>query len=133
MMVTRKEEGQMTKVAAGITTSLDGYITGPNDGPGRGLGGGGERLHYWVFGGPWSYDEGAEGRADARGQGVPRPGNSSRRCRGRWPQHVRGSGGVGRPQSVIASCDDRRQLAESPPPPRTPAPPTRPRVLTSRG
>ena len=25
----------MTKVAAGITTSLDGYITGPDDGPGR--------------------------------------------------------------------------------------------------
>jgi dihydrofolate reductase len=47
----------MTKVAAGITTSLDGYITGPNDGPGRGLGEGGERLHYWVFGGPWSYEE----------------------------------------------------------------------------
>jgi dihydrofolate reductase len=47
----------MTKVAAGITISLDGYITGPNDGPGRGLGDGGERLHYWVFGGPWSYDE----------------------------------------------------------------------------
>jgi dihydrofolate reductase len=47
----------MTKVAAGITTSLDGYIAGPNDGPGRGLGDGGERLHYWVFGGPWSYDE----------------------------------------------------------------------------
>ena len=23
----------MAKVAAGITTSLDGYITGPNDGP----------------------------------------------------------------------------------------------------
>jgi len=47
----------MTKVAAGITTSLDGYIAGPNDGPGRGLGEGGERLHYWVFGGAWSYDE----------------------------------------------------------------------------
>jgi dihydrofolate reductase len=47
----------MTKVSAGITTSLDGYITGPNDGPGRGLGDGGERLHYWVFGGPWSYEE----------------------------------------------------------------------------
>jgi hypothetical protein len=53
----------MTKVAAGITTSLDGYITGPNDGPGRGLGDGGERLHYWVFGGPWSYAEvAAEGK-----------------------------------------------------------------------
>jgi dihydrofolate reductase len=53
----------MTKVTAGITTSLDGYITGPNDGPGRGLGEGGERLHYWVFGGPWSYDEEPKGEA----------------------------------------------------------------------
>jgi dihydrofolate reductase len=53
----------MTKVAAGITISLDGYITGPNDGPGRGLGDGGERLHYWVFGGPWSYDEDPRGEA----------------------------------------------------------------------
>lgn len=47
----------MTKVLAGITTSLDGYTTGPNDGPGCGLGEGGERLHYWVFGGPWTYDD----------------------------------------------------------------------------
>jgi dihydrofolate reductase len=53
----------MTKVAAGITTSLDGYISGPNDGPGRGLGDGGERLHYWVFGGPWSYQEEPTGEA----------------------------------------------------------------------
>ncbi len=51
----------MTKVIAGITISLDGYITGPHDGPGHGLGDGGERLHYWVFGGPWSYDVGARG------------------------------------------------------------------------
>jgi dihydrofolate reductase len=57
MMVTTKEALSMTKVAAGITTSLDGYITGPNDGPGLGLGEGGERLHHWVFGGPWTYDE----------------------------------------------------------------------------
>ena len=47
----------MTKVVAGITTSLDGYITGPNDGPGRGLGDNGEQLHYWVFGEPWTYDK----------------------------------------------------------------------------
>jgi len=45
----------MSKVVAGITTSVDGYITGPDDGPGKGLGEGGERLHYWVFGGPWRY------------------------------------------------------------------------------
>src|SRR5437773_3601354 len=51
----------MQKVVAGITTSLDGYVAGPDDGPGRGLGEGGERLHYWVFGGPWTYDEDALG------------------------------------------------------------------------
>ena len=55
----------MSKVIAGITTSVDGYITGPNDGPGKGLGEGGERLHYWVFGGPWTYDGGPKGDASA--------------------------------------------------------------------
>jgi dihydrofolate reductase len=54
----------MTKVAAGITVSLDGYVAGPNDRPGRGLGDGGERLHYWVFGGPWTYED------DPRGEPV---------------------------------------------------------------
>jgi dihydrofolate reductase len=53
----------MGKVIAGITTSVDGYITGPDDGPGRGLGVGGEALHKWVFGGPWSYDSGPKGEA----------------------------------------------------------------------
>jgi len=53
----------MTRVVAAITISLDGYITGPNDGPGRGLGDGGERLHYWVFGGPWSYEADRSGEA----------------------------------------------------------------------
>jgi dihydrofolate reductase len=51
----------MSKVIAGITMSVDGYITGPDDGPGCGLGVGGERLHYWVFGGPWSYDSPGRG------------------------------------------------------------------------
>ena len=46
----------MTKVLAGITTSVDGYVAGPDDRPGQGLGEGGERLHYWVFGGPWSQE-----------------------------------------------------------------------------
>ena len=53
----------MTKITAGITVSLDGYVTGPNDGPGRGLGEDGERLHYWVFGGPWSYGREESGEA----------------------------------------------------------------------
>lgn len=56
----------MSKVIAGITTSVDGYVTGPDDGPGCGLGVGGERLHYWVFGGPWSY--GSEPRGGPVGE-----------------------------------------------------------------
>jgi hypothetical protein len=58
-----KEGDLMTKVIAGVTTSLDGYITGLHDEPGRGLGDGGERLHYWVFGGPWSYEVKAHSEA----------------------------------------------------------------------
>jgi dihydrofolate reductase len=51
----------MSKMVALITTSVDGYITGPHDGPGCGLGVGGERLHNWVFGGTWHYDSGERG------------------------------------------------------------------------
>jgi dihydrofolate reductase len=54
----------MTKIIAAITISVDGYITGPDDGPEQGLGEGGERLHYWVFGGPWTYESGARGEPD---------------------------------------------------------------------
>ena len=57
------EAGYRGDVSRSVYLSLDGYVTGPNDGPGRGLGDGGERLHYWVFGGPWSYDREPEGEA----------------------------------------------------------------------
>jgi len=56
----------MAKVLAGITTSVDGYIAAPGDGPGRGLGVGGERLHEWVFGGPWRYED--ERRGEPEGE-----------------------------------------------------------------
>jgi dihydrofolate reductase len=46
----------MAKVVAAITQSVDGYVTGPDDRAGQGLGVGGERLHYWVMGGPWTYE-----------------------------------------------------------------------------
>jgi dihydrofolate reductase len=52
----------MSKVVALITMSVDGYVTGPNDGPGCGLGVGGERLHNWVFGGTWHYDTSERGQ-----------------------------------------------------------------------
>ncbi len=54
------------KVVASITVSIDGYVAGPDDGPGCGLGVGGERLHHWVFGGPWTYD--SPGRGEAVGE-----------------------------------------------------------------
>lgn len=39
----------MTKVYSHISMSLDGFVTGPNEGVGNGLGDGGERLHDWSF------------------------------------------------------------------------------------
>jgi dihydrofolate reductase len=54
----------MATIVAAITMSVDGYITGPDDGPEKGLGEGGERLHYWVFGGPWSYEHGPRGEPE---------------------------------------------------------------------
>src|SRR4051812_50045077 len=46
----------MSEVVLDITMSLDGFVAAPNDVSGRGLGENGEVLHYWVFGGPWTYD-----------------------------------------------------------------------------
>jgi dihydrofolate reductase len=56
----------MAKIVAAITMSVDGYITGPDDGPGNGLGEGGERLHYWVFGGPWTYENEPQGEPEGK-------------------------------------------------------------------
>ena len=41
----------MAKSVLYMSMSLDGFISGPDDGPGNGLGSGGHRLHEW-FGGP---------------------------------------------------------------------------------
>jgi dihydrofolate reductase len=40
----------MGKVRFDISVSLDGFVAGPNDGVGNGLGDGGEALHDWVVG-----------------------------------------------------------------------------------
>jgi dihydrofolate reductase len=39
----------MTKVVADISVSLDGFVTGPDPGVGRGLGRGGAGLHTWAL------------------------------------------------------------------------------------
>ncbi len=45
----------MEKVAMGLSMSLDGFIAGPNDGPERPLGEGGERLFAWYSSGDTEY------------------------------------------------------------------------------
>ena len=41
----------MSKVVLYMSMSVDGFITGPDDGPEHGLGVGGERLHDWLSAG----------------------------------------------------------------------------------
>ena len=41
----------MGKVIFNMTTSLDGFVAGPNDNPENGLGDGGEALFHWYFSG----------------------------------------------------------------------------------
>src|SRR5215218_5481654 len=50
-----------------MSMSLDGFIAGPNEGPGNGLGDGGERLHEWVLSGD---DSGASGPPGLASGGV---------------------------------------------------------------
>jgi dihydrofolate reductase/uncharacterized protein YndB with AHSA1/START domain len=47
----RLERICMSKSVLYMSMSLDGFITGPDDGLDQGLGAGGERLHEWL--GPW--------------------------------------------------------------------------------
>jgi dihydrofolate reductase len=52
----------MGKVLVDITTSLDGFVAGPKDGPELPLGEGGERLHEWVYGlASWREPHGLDG------------------------------------------------------------------------
>jgi hypothetical protein len=55
----------MTQVYFHISMSLDGFVTGPNEGVGNGMGDGGERLHGWMF--------------DAKTEAAPRSSTSSMR------------------------------------------------------
>ena len=48
--------GSDVTTIASLSMSVDGFVAGPDDRPGQGLGVGGERLHHRVFGGPWTYD-----------------------------------------------------------------------------
>ena len=54
----------MSKVVLYMSMSVDGFIAGPDDGPGSGLGVGGERLHDWLGAGgidPGTYRPAGDG------------------------------------------------------------------------
>jgi dihydrofolate reductase len=55
----------MSDVFAQISMSLDGFVAGPDDRPGNGLGDGGERVHEWVVAtAAWRRMHGLEGGED---------------------------------------------------------------------
>jgi dihydrofolate reductase len=62
----------MSATVLDMSISLDGFIAGPNEGPGNGLGDGGHRLHEWYFStGAEADHEGPSGRlAGANGKVV---------------------------------------------------------------
>jgi hypothetical protein len=53
----------MSDVVADISMSLDGFVSGPDAGPGQGLGRGGEALHTWAMEGNSEVDQQARGAA----------------------------------------------------------------------
>jgi dihydrofolate reductase len=64
-----REELSVATTVLYMSMSLDGFIAGPNEGPGNGLGDGGERLHEWLFAGAGVGPQGVPGRlAGVNGQ-----------------------------------------------------------------
>ncbi|TQL91129.1 dihydrofolate reductase family protein [Pseudonocardia kunmingensis] len=55
----------MSKIVLDMSVSVDGFIAGPDDGPDRGLGVDGERLHAWL--GDGGADPGSYRPADPNG------------------------------------------------------------------
>lgn len=104
------------RVTASITMSLDGLVAGPGDGPGRGLGEGGERLHNWVFGGPWRYgdvDRPAPVGEDARWLDGVMARNGAV-IAGRWTYEAAGHWGGGNPWGVPVFIVTHRPEEEPP-------------------
>jgi len=46
-----RNDGGMSKVVLDMSLSVDGFVAGPDDTPGQGLGADGEVLHDWLAGG----------------------------------------------------------------------------------
>ena len=64
-----------------MSMSLDGFITGPDDDPGQGLGRGGERLHAWLGDG----EGGVSGFRPSGASGAMLESSRARGLRPRFP------------------------------------------------
>lgn len=51
----------MSSTVLYMSMSVDGFVTGPNEGPDNGLGDGGEQLHEWIFHGAGDHPKEAVG------------------------------------------------------------------------
>ena len=58
----------MSSTVLYMSMSLDGFIAGPNEGPGNGLGDGGHRLHEWAMAGGDVDLEAISGQGGVNGQ-----------------------------------------------------------------
>jgi dihydrofolate reductase len=59
----------MSSTVLYMSMSLDGFVTGPNEGPENGLGDGGEQLHEWIFHGRGDHPtEAVGGQGSVNGQ-----------------------------------------------------------------
>ena len=88
----------MGKVRTGLAVSLDGFISGPNDGPEAPMGDGGERLLAWYGGGDTEYrlpgpTWSSRSRPDRR---LPPPDPRNHRGVGVRPEDLRPHPWVGR-------------------------------------
>jgi dihydrofolate reductase len=60
----------MSKVLLELSVSLDGFVAGPDIGPGAHFGIGGKRLHKWMFAGKSAADSEVFERAHFSGVGA---------------------------------------------------------------
>jgi hypothetical protein len=76
-----------------MSMSLDGFIAGPNERPGNGLGDGGDRLHEWVFEGESGGPSGVPGRpSGVNGQVYDEIGTPARSSPAGGPSSQRAAG-----------------------------------------
>ena len=93
-----------------MSMSLDGFIAGPNEGPGNGLGDGGHRLHEWVVTGGDVDLEAARRSGGANGQIVEEFMSTGAVVAGGGPSSLPAAGTA----TITTACRSGSSAATSP-------------------